>query len=264
MTQLKRLFANVTAATWLHEHQRDLHLILKSMNRDDPSEPRFVCSMDKNLLPTVLGEWLQCELPNTPVGIVCKDVRNSKHYWESWFVPYLDFSPHGLERYVAVWEGADQRGRNAGFRRKTIKYSEWRAELSRLEVYAHARPCPATVIWFNTPIGLLWSPWNRFDDYAVAAYQKQMIWLRTQELFPALAHVQPGEMVRGTCMPDAWRAGAWFCSVSFPHDLSYKETLPLKAKYCGDGALLTADQRVLRDFLGVGDAPIWFEDRGWG
>lgn len=265
MLQRSRLYTNVTCARWMLDQQRDLHLILKSMRRvaGNSFESEFVCPMANNLLPQVLDEWLQRELPSTPVGIVRKLVFHSKHYWESWFIPYVDFDPQGLARYIEVWEGVDQRGFGAKFRKMTLSYSKWRQELATFKIYDHPRQSTAAVLWFDTPAGLFWCPWDRPDDYADGEYRQEMIWLRMQELFPSLVNAPPQGIASGTLMPDIRNKAGWMCIVNFRGCSTQQTASELRSMYESNGPVLTSHQRKLCTFLGVDGALVNFANSGW-
>jgi hypothetical protein len=262
-----RPFTNDSCTSWMRDQQCDLHLILKSMRPaavDNSSESEFICPMADNLLPQVLDEWLRTECPSTPMGILRRDVVDSKHYWQSWFIPYVQFDPAGLARYIEVWEGSEQRASQARFRRKTISYSSWRTELSSYKIYDSARLSPATALWFDTPIGLLWSPWDPRGDYVQEAYKKAMIWLRAQEIFPALAHAAPQDVVSGTLLPDDRNEGAWICLVRPNSRRTDSEAPELSSRYVGNESWQRLHQRKLCDFLGIGHARATFMNDGWG
>ena len=266
MPPRKRLFTDVTCTSWMLNQQRDLHLILKGMRWavGDPSEREFVCPMANNLLPQVLDEWMRRELPTTTVGIVSKLVVNSKRYWEGWYVPYVDFEPHDLARYIEVWEGVDQRAIGANFRRSTFSYSKWHEELSNIKIFDRPPQLPTQVLWFDTPAGLLWCPWDRTGNCAVDAYKKEMIWLRVKAMFPSLVNASPQEIVSGMLLPDSRSKAAWICVVKSGDCRTKPTALELRSMYEFNGPQLTLRQRELCRFLGVDGGAVTFENSGWG
>ena len=265
MRPLKRLYTSATCISWLLEQQRDLHLILKGMrpSSDGFGEPEFICSMASNLLPQVFDDWLRKELPTMQVGIVRKLVVHSKNYWESWFVPYVDFDLHGLAHYLAVWEGHGEWARKAGFRRMTLDYSAWRAELSSYRIHDHPRQFPATVMWFDTPLGLFWSPWDRSDNASLEEYNKNMIWTRLRELFPDIVHTTPQDVFAGILLPLDHDKDAWLCVVSVNERFSRPVASQLGMRYDGKRLALTTHQRALCNFLGVDSDLVTFTSNGY-
>lgn len=247
---------------WLSDHQRDLHLIARDTHMTADDDCEYVCALAANKLPVILDEWLRRELPGTPVGIVKPHIISDPR-WFDWFVPYVDFSPEGLARYRAEWEGIDQRALMAGFRLETFEYAPWRSKWLRCCVRNTPLTSPTALWWCDTPIGLLWCPLDFKHDFpdGFSSSDQQNLWLRAQEQYPQIINLNLDDVVVGILRRNYVKEDGWFIQVKIPFSLEKD----LRESYIGQGSRepippqsRTARQQEICTFLGVGQQPVKF------
>lgn len=255
-----------TPESWLRDKKRDLHVIEVDTRpcAEDPDEYEYVCPLTKGGLPEVLAEWLRAALPQTATGII--GASELSGWIEGGPIsPFVDFDAEGLARYVAEWEGDGQRAAGSGFRRVTHDYRQWRAQLSACVVSRLPPEAPQNCWWWDTPIGLLWSP-HRFmeegDAYSSVSNYRDL-WIQAQELYPELSGLSLDDVVIGRVHLDR-KLAAWHCAVLLPIERS----VDLMGIYVGEhdgygalpGAPLTKRQQEIREWLGLGEESVTFFD----
>lgn len=239
-----------TPESWMRENKRDLHTIEVDVRQclDGRMDFEYVCSITKMGMPNVLDEWLQDELPLTAKGIVGPGEIGG---WIEGgpISPYIDFDDEGLMRYIAEWEDVRQRAANKGFKRVTYDYSQWRSQLSDCMVFQSSTEIPQNCWWWDTPIGLLWSHHSYVKEgmaYSSASNFRDL-WLRAQELYPALSEVSLDDIVVGRIgLYIDSKSPRWYCTVRLSFSSwGNNEWAAYKSKYLGEsnaGNLINADQ----------------------
>lgn len=241
----------MTPESWIRERKRDLHTIAVKTVRSNRNDQFFeyVCPISPNKIPLVLDRWIQKELPQARIGLLAPS-EIPGYVAGGGTVGYVDFDDAELTKYISAWEGRRDRSHHVGFRRVTRSYQGWRDQLSSCEVSHSASAKPQECWWWDTPVGLLWSPLYVTDpgDAYTSSENYRDLWVRAQELHPRLSDVSLDEVVVGKmiyCSNLRFWCGidrpGWYCQILMPvkepesHSLSgiytwaNEDGLPLEA-----------------------------------